>query len=112
MFLFAPDGADFIGVSGSSERLIFGPGESSQVILIQIADDPLFEEEVENFTVTLSTDVPGLQLSNSIATVSIRDTDSEFKAAVVDRLCIILLSVIITNISNYYWISHNRVYCD
>ena len=56
---------------------------TSQVVSIGIIDDEVFEDRFENFTVTLSTDVAGLQLSNTFASVSIRDTDSEFSTILI-----------------------------
>ena len=49
-----PDGLDFIGIS--NHHLTFGPIVSSRVVSIEIINDALFEEEFENFSVTLSTD--------------------------------------------------------
>ena len=47
------------------------------IIFITIIDDDLFEEEFENFFVTLSTTVSSLQLDPYLVSVNIEDTDSK-----------------------------------
>ena len=58
--------------------LTFGPNVTTQVILVEIIDDELFEEELENFTVALSTSVLRLQLDPYLVSVTIEDTDSKW----------------------------------
>ena len=53
---------------------------SSQTVRIEIIDDESFEENVENFTITLSGNnaIPRLLLSDQLATVNITDNESEY----------------------------------
>ena len=53
---------------------------SSQTVRIEIIDDDSFEENVENFIITLSGNnaIPRLYLSDQLATVNITDNESEF----------------------------------
>ena len=62
-----------------NHHLTFGPSVSSQTVRIEIIDDDSFEENVENFTITLSTNntTPRLLLGAQLATVSITDNESE-----------------------------------
>lgn len=46
-------------------------------------NDDLFEASFENFSVTLSTGVTGLQLDSDIATVTIEDDDSELELTII-----------------------------
>ena len=52
---------------------------SSHIVHIGIFDDVRFEEDIENFTATLSTDniIPRLHLDVQLATVDITDNESE-----------------------------------
>ena len=61
----------------TNEHLTFGPNVTTQVIFIKIINDELFEADLENFTVTLSTKVPRLQFDPHLASVTIEDTDSK-----------------------------------
>ena len=62
-----------------NQQLTFGPSVSSHTVHVGILDDDSFEENVENFTATLSTNnaIPGLHLGAQLATVNITDNDSE-----------------------------------
>ena len=66
---------DFIITNG---YLTFGPNVTTQVIFIEIIDDELFEADLENFTVALSTNVSRLQLHPNLVSVTIEDTDSKW----------------------------------
>ena len=50
------------------------------MISIEIIADELFEEKVESFSVSMSTDVEQLLLDPKTTNVTITDTDSEFNA--------------------------------
>ena len=60
-----------------NQRLIFSHNVSSYKVNVRILDDDFFEEDIENFTCTLSTDVPRLQLVTQSAIVNITDNDSK-----------------------------------
>ena len=67
-------GLDYIAVL--NQQLTFGPSVSSHTVHIQILDDDSFETNTENFTATLSTSVPRLQLGNPLA-MKIADNEGE-----------------------------------
>ena len=71
------DDLDYVSIL--NHQLTFGPSVSSQTVRIEIIDDNSFEENVENFTVTLSTNnaTPRLLLGAQLATVNITDNESE-----------------------------------
>ena len=68
-------GLDYIAIL--NQRLTFGPSVSSHTVHVQILDDDSLEENIENFTATLSTNTPTLQLGDQLATVNISDNESE-----------------------------------
>lgn len=80
---------------------------NSHVVSIEINDDELFEEENENFFVTISSvdTTPRLQLDNKLAAVNIIDTDSELIqcSSVADTSVLTLSSYY----SNYHWFSQH-----
>lgn len=67
------DGSDF---NIDIRSVTFSEQEQHIVIPIEIVDDNVFENIIENFTLTLSTDVPHVLLVNR-AVVNIRDNDSK-----------------------------------
>ena len=68
-------GLDYIAVL--NWRLTFGPSVSSHTVHVRIFDDDSFEKNIENFTATLSTNIPTLQFGDQLATVNISDNESE-----------------------------------
>ena len=60
-----------------NQQLTFSPIVSSHTVHVQILDDSTFEENTENFTATLSTSIPRLQLSNQLVTLKIADNEGE-----------------------------------
>ena len=52
-------GLDYVDVL--NQQLTFGPSVSSHAVHVQILDDDSLEEDIENFTATLSTNIPTLQ---------------------------------------------------
>ena len=68
-------GLDYVAIL--NQRLTFGPSVSSHTVHVPILDDDSLEENVENFTATLSTNTPTLQLGDQLATVNISDNESE-----------------------------------
>ena len=78
MFNRYAEGLDYVSIL--NHQLTFGPSVSSQTVCIEIIDDNSFEENVENFTITLSGNnaIPRLHLSDQLATVNITDNESEF----------------------------------
>ena len=68
-------GLDYVAIL--NQRLTFGPSVSSHTVDVQILDDDSLEENIENFTATLSTNTPTLQLGDQLATVNISDNESK-----------------------------------
>ena len=73
MLVFLTDGSDFVGISG--RQLTFSPTVNSSMVPVSIINDDVLEDMVENFTASLSSDVPRLVLSPDLATVDIMDDD-------------------------------------
>ena len=67
--------SDFVSIS--DHQLILTPNVSSQPIVIEPINDNVFEEDVKNFTLFLSTNLQRIQLNHDSAIVSILDDDSK-----------------------------------
>ena len=64
-------------VSVSNHQLTFSPNVSSHVVLIEIIDNHIYEDEMKNFTVCLSTHDVSVHLVNASTIVNIIDDDSK-----------------------------------
>ncbi len=79
------DGDDFFGGSLPSGTVVFNPGETEQLVTIQISGDNQFEAD-ESFTVTLSNPSSGAQLlvGGESASSTIQNDDDAFSIVAVD----------------------------
>ena len=68
-------GLDYVAIL--NQQLTFDASMSSHTVHVGIVDDDSFEENVEYFTATLSTNIPRLQLGVQLATVNIADNESK-----------------------------------
>ena len=68
-------GLDYAAVL--NQQLTFSPSVRSHIVHVGILDDDFLEKDIENFTCTLSVDVPRLQLVTQSAIVNIADNDSK-----------------------------------
>ena len=88
-----------------NQRLTFSPSVRSHIVHVKIIDDDLFEANIENFTCTLSTNIPRLQLGAQSAIVNITDNDSKQSC----NVCTILLTIHLIH-SCQNWISKYNVF--
>ena len=68
-------GSDF--VPSANDLIVFNPGEMSRTVSIEIIDDAVFEELVEIFYLSLSSNIDSLLLDPNKATISVIDDDSK-----------------------------------
>ena len=69
--------SDFVGNSG--HQLVFSQTTRSMMIQIRIIDDNLLEDVIESFNVSLTSDVPRLELLPNKAVVRIIDDENDCK---------------------------------
>ena len=83
--LFFIDGSDFLINGGQNFTL--GPNIGSHMLSIDIIDDDIFEAEVENFAIQLSTlnatGLHGLQLGTQRVDLTIQDDDCKLSSVLV-----------------------------